>query len=64
MSDLVPTTEVLQGWAEACLTEGRHITSWEAGFLASVRDSLDHGWSLSFLQIKTLKRIYAEKTPC
>ena len=55
-----------QVWKErvqAIKDEGRGLTSWEEGFVASIEEKLDRMIRLSDREEEILETIYVEKTP-
>lgn len=55
--------EFVEGWLAVCEDNSDRLTKWEENFIASIREQLDQGRVLTELQIETLERIYAERTP-
>lgn len=55
--------EIYMSWVDALETEASDsLTSWETGFVESIRNRLLNRRDLTKAQADTLERIYTEKT--
>lgn len=50
-------------WLDAVEADGVNLSTWEVGFVASLREQVSKGFGLSEKQTAILERIYAERTP-
>ena len=55
--------DVLKEWIDSVNTEGRNLTNWELGFMASITEQFELTNRLTERQAEVLERIYAHKTP-
>ena len=58
-----PTQDQLEEWVEAIETRGFNLTTWEAGFIESMRNRIDAGRTFTDEQAQKIEEIYAERTP-
>lgn len=56
------TAANIQSFFDALEQPAKPLTSWESGFVASIKDQFDRTGSLSEKQFEVLERIFVEKT--
>lgn len=58
-----PDEEAIKQWLEACEDNSERLNPWETNFIESMRGRIDRDWQLTDLQVQTLEKIYADRTP-